>query len=142
MFGTFFAPIRLAIAPYLLAIKIGLLVLVLLLVAWGAWYVRGALSDRQINSAVNTAVNKVQKDLDEERKLRSHYQTLVDTRLSTLLDAIKGIKVEHITITRNITKEREIHREFYLQALPAGGYEEWKRARNLIESSPASSPQR
>ena len=121
--------------------KLGAVLALVLAAAWGAWYVRAAIADQQTQRAVKTAVEKVQKELDEERKTTAYYRELSDKQLQTLLDKLTNLRVEHTTITRNITLEREIHKEFYMQPLPAGGYEEWKRSRASVGASAASAVQ-
>lgn len=121
------------------SVKIGIAAAALLASAWGAWYVRAAIAEKETRAEVKKAVDAIQKDLNEERRINALYKDLSDKKLEALLERVSNIRVEHTTITRNITKEREIHREFYAQPLPPGGYEEWKRARSLVGPSAASS---
>lgn len=121
-------------------VKIGLAITALVAVGWAAWYFRGLEAEQEKVTAVNAAVEAIQKDLDNERKLRAHFETLADQKLAKLFSAISGIKIEHKTITNNIQQEVKENPEFYSQPLPPGGFEQWTRARALISTaSPASS---
>jgi Tfp pilus assembly protein PilO len=106
------------------------------------WSVRGLYAEKAKQAAVQQALREAQAKIDAEVKLRLHYQGLADTKLEALLKSISNIKVEHRTITNNITREREIHKEFYAQPLPESGYELWKRSRALVTplAPAASSP--
>ena len=119
--------------------KLWLAAAALLAAAWGSWYVRSVIAERETREAVKKEVAKIERDLKEERRINALYKEISDKKLEELLERVSNIRVEHTTITRNITKEREIHREFYAQPLPPGGFEEWKRARSLVGPSAASS---
>ena len=127
-------------SPYFLYMKLAAAAVVLAGVGWASWQVRALIAKDDEVKAVNAAVEKVGAELATERKLRALAETRADKEFAQLLQLISNIKVEHKTITNNVTKEREIHKEFYIQPLPEGGYEQWKRARALLGASSASSP--
>ena len=114
-------------------------------VGYAAWHVRGIKAEndqrKAVDKAVSTAVEAIQQQLDEERKLRIVVQTQMNQRLDRILKSISNIEVKHTTITNNITQEREVHKEFYVQELPPGGYEQLKRARELVTGSQEPRPQ-
>lgn len=112
--------------------------------AYGSWQIKSHYAEIDKTKAVAAATTAAQKEIDKERELRQKYQQLVDVKMEELLKSISNIKVEHTTITRNITKEIQVNREFYVQKLPDGGFEQWKRARALVSpvSAAASSPHR
>lgn len=120
---------------------IGVLIVLAAIVgaSYAAWHVRGIKAEndqrKAVDAAVTAAVSTIQKQLDEERKLRVVVQTQMNQRLDRILKSISNIEVKHTTITNNITQEREVHKEFYVQELPPGGYEEWKRAREMVTGS-------
>lgn len=126
---------------YLVYIKLGVVALLVGGAAWVSWQLRSSSIEEEKREAVESATKQLQKDLDTERWLRGKFEALADKKLEDLLISISNIKVEHTTITNNITKEREAHKEFYSQKLPAGGYEEWMKARALVAPPVASSPQ-
>ena len=125
-------------SPFWAYLKLGAAVAVIALVAFFTWQIRGLQAEHDQQEAVEKVTREAQARLNTEVRLRVHYQDLADTRLEELLKSITNIKLEHKTITNNITKEIEIHREFYDQALPEGGYEQWRKSRAL--ASGASSP--
>lgn len=110
-------------------------------VAYFAWDYRGSLESegrqKAVNTAVDVAVTKIQGELETERALRTHYQTLADVKLAKLLQTISNIKVEHKTIENNIIQEVQRDPVFYSQPLPPQGYEQWKKARALSQSPSA-----
>lgn len=126
--------------PVLLYVKLAGVAALVAGTAWAAWAIRDASAEEDKQEAVREVVRATQRELDRERELRSHYQKLSDNKLSDVLNSIANIRVEHKTVTNNITREREVHKEFYMQPLPPGGYEQWLRARSL--ALPASSPSR
>lgn len=94
-----------------------------------AWSTRGALAAQEIEK-VN---DEWGKKLTEQEQLTDHYAALADEQFGLLRQEIGQIEIKHVTITKNITVERESNPEFYNQALPDGGREEWLKARSLVQ---------
>lgn len=97
--------------------------------AYGAWKLRGAAADREIAELNKTWGER----LAEQEKLTDHYSKLADEQFGKLLTELGQIEIKHVTITRNITVERESNPEFYNQPLPEGGRAEWLNARSLMQ---------
>ncbi len=130
-------------SPWFLYFKLGLVAAAVAGSAYLAWDYRGAIAEREtqtaVNTAVTTAVKVIQKDLDTERAFRTFYQGLADEKYEKLMKSFANIRVEHRTIQNNIYQEIEKNPEFYKLPLPPGGYEEWKKARALSQGLPAQS---
>ena len=140
-----FALVKSFVSQYALYFKIGVVVILCALAASGTYLVMDARivrlkaqAEEDKRKAVGTAMADVRARLNLEVRIREKIEELVDARLDELMKSISNIRVENKTITNNITKEREVHKEFYMQPLPPGGYEQWKRARAMV--APASSP--
>lgn len=129
-------------SPWFIYIKVGLAATALAGAGYLAWTVRGAFADEQRREAVNEAVASINKQLEVEKTLRLKYEKLADTRLDALLKSISILQEDFRSVSGSIAKERTNNPEFYEQPLPAVGYEQWKRARQLVESSnsPATQP--
>jgi len=96
---------------------------------YAAWKARGAMAAEEI-----AQVNKEwEKKLTEQEQLTDHYSQLATEQFGLLRQEIGQIEIKHVTITKNITVERESNPEFYNQALPDGGREEWLKARSLVQ---------
>lgn len=131
---------RLASAPWFIYVKLALVASLVCGAAWASWQVRDAQAIKEQTEVVSKLKEKYQKDLDDERWMRGEFQRLIDEHLNKILISISGIREQSNEIAKRIEQERRANPEFYKQALPAGGYEEWKRARQLVGSSAASSP--
>lgn len=125
--------------PFMLYIKLALVAAVVGVAVWGTWEVRSGMAVKEKAKAVSDAVKQIEKDLEEERRLRAHFQGMADDKLATLLQLISNIKSTHTEIVREVQVERKSNPAFYQQPLPPKGYEQWKRARALVQSSAASS---
>ena len=121
--------------PYMLWIKLGLIAALCLGTAWVSWKLAHADVEQEKQKAVAVAVKDMTAQYTQEKQWRQHYQSLADDRLAAILNKIADIKVEHKTITNNITKEIERDPAFYGQALPLGGREQWLKARALVDSA-------
>jgi len=129
------------LAPWSLYLKLGAFAALVALTIYTTWNVTRAGEEERKLQAVSEAVLNIQKEIDKHAASTKFYRDLAEKRREELLQSIAKIKIEHTTITNNITKEREIVREFYAQPLPPGGYEEWKKARQLVAPLPASGSQ-
>lgn len=107
--------------------------------AWVAWQLRSATAEQEKQMAVNIAVTNVQNKLDNERWLRAEYARVTDDRLQQLVKLVANIQAQRQVMTRAVATERATNPDFYKQSLPAKGYEQWKNARALAATSPASS---
>lgn len=103
-----------------------------------AWSLRGIQATEEKEQAVHAAVKDIKAQLEIESQIRTHYATLADQKLDKLLKSISTINATQQIISAGIAAERKRDPAFYNQPLPAGGLEEWKRARSLAVSSPAS----
>lgn len=119
-------------------IAIGLaLALVAGVPAWAAWKLGAANKAEEIQADADKRVEDVRKDMDQllmkERQITDHYKGLADSGYAKLMEKIGSIKVEHVTINRNITAERAANPEFYEQQLPAGGLKQWDASRKQFQ---------
>lgn len=127
--------------PWFIYVKLALGALLLAGAGYIAWNIRGAIAETEKTAAVNDAVAGIQKQLEEERKLRAKFEDLADTKLEALLKSISNIRTEFRVITNDLTTERASNPQFYEQQLPEGGLNQWKRARELLKSSNPSPAQ-
>jgi Asp-tRNA(Asn)/Glu-tRNA(Gln) amidotransferase B subunit len=128
------------LAPYMLYIKLAALALLVGGAAYLAWDYRGALNEREKIEAVNKATEKIQGELNEEKRISALYKNLADEKLATLLEKVSNIKITHKTVNTTILQDVKENPEFYSQPIPPVGFEQWKKARSLVvSSSPAPS---
>lgn len=127
-------------APWFIYVKLALVASLVAGSAWVAWSLRDAKAVKEQAEAVSAVQEKYQKDLDNERWMRGEFQRLVDDHLAALLKSVSNIQQQSLDINKRVEQELRRNPDFYKQALPPGGYEEWKRARQLAGSSTASSP--
>jgi hypothetical protein len=123
------------IKAYALYIKLAIIGMLVAGSVWATWELRGAGIAQEKQEAVDDAVTEITKQYNQEKEWRAYYQKLSDEKLTTILNRITEIKVEHKTITNNITKEIERDPKFYGQALPEGGRAEWLKARELVQKA-------
>lgn len=135
-------PIALALAPARGYLKIGAIALAIAGAGYAAWTVKGAFAEREKVEAVSQAVDGINKQLQEEKDLRIKYETQAETRIAELLKSISILQDSFKTVSSNVGKERTSNPKFYEQALPDGGYQQWKKAKELVQSSnpPATQP--
>lgn len=130
------------LAPYLLYIKLGIVAALIAGAATIAWKVRSATAQKDQDKAVAAATKEISGKLDVERTARAKAETQSNEKLDALLISISILQAQQSQIKEGIAKERQANKKFYAQALPPGGYEQWKQARALAGPSPASSPSR
>lgn len=106
------------------------------LVSWASWSIassRTEARERKIaEERVQQAIENAEKRFQLQKELTTHYRGLAEEQFGKLLLKMDNIKLEHVTITRNITVERESNPEFYETPLPEGGIQEWEAARQLL----------
>lgn len=106
------------------------------LVSWASWSIassRTEARERKIaEERVQQAIEDAEKRFQLQKELTTHYRGLAEEQFGKLLSKMDNIKLEHVTITRNITVERESNPEFYETPLPEGGIQEWEAARQLL----------
>lgn len=122
-------------APWFIYAKLAIAAILLAGAGYLAWHIRGVIAEQEKVEAVNAAVASIEKQLEDERKLRAKFEDLADTKLEALLKSISNIRNEFRSITTDLAKERASNPQFYEQQLPEGGLNQWKRARELLRSS-------
>lgn len=115
--------------------KMALVVAVIAGASYLAWDVRGAYAEREQKEAVNKVTVQAQKDIDTEHELRGKYEKLTNARVDAILKSISKLQADFKAVTGSVEKERQKNPQFYEQPLPPAGYEQWKRARDLVKSS-------
>lgn len=132
------------LTPYLLYIKLGIIAILVAGAVFVTWKVRSAMAQKDQDEAVAAAVNDISAKLDLERARRESAERFADTKLNDLLKSITNLQAQQTQLRDGIAKERLINKKFYEQALPPGGYEQWKQARKLVgipsPAAAASSP--
>lgn len=107
------------------------------IVSWASWSLASSRTEARERAAadirVQEAVARVEERLQLQQELTRHFRSLAEQELSKLMHKLDNLKVEHVTITRNVTVERESNPEFYNTPLPEGGIKEWESARQLLQ---------
>lgn len=125
--------------PYLIWIKLAAILAIVAGASYLAWDYRGALNEREKIEAVNKATEKIQSELNEERRIGAIYKNLADEKLATLLEKVSNIKITNKTVNTTILQDVKDNPEFYSQPIPPVGYSQWQKARSLVVS-PSASP--
>lgn len=125
--------------PYLVWIKLGLVLVLVAGAAYLAWDYRGALNEREKVEAVNKAVEEIQGKLNEERRISAIYKNLADLKYEVLMGKISNIKITNKTVNTTILQDVKDNPEFYSQPIPPVGYTQWQKARSLV-ASPSAAP--
>lgn len=106
------------------------------LVSWASWTIATSRTEARERKVADERVQQAMADAEErfqlQKELTTHYRGLAEDQFGKLLEKMDNIKLEHVTITRNITVERESNPEFYGTPLPEGGIQEWEAARQLL----------
>ena len=104
--------------------------------SWAAWKLGNASGKEEVQESADKQVAQMRWDMQQllikQTQLTDHYQTLADDSYAKLMDKLGHIKVEHVTITKNITTERAANPDYYEQRMPDGGIKEWEAARKLF----------
>lgn len=131
---------KIAGASWFIYLKLAIVVALIAGAVFLTWNVRSAMAKKDQDKAVATAVKEISRELDVERTARAKAETTSNEKLDALLILISNVQVQQAQLKEGIAKERLANKKFYEQALPPGGFEQWKKARALAGSSPASSP--
>ncbi len=104
--------------------------------AWAAWKLGNSSGKEEVRDDAEKQVAQMRWDMQQllmkQTQLTDHYQGLADETYAALMEKLGNIKVEHVTITRNITTERATNPDYYEQKVPDGGIKEWEAARQLF----------
>lgn len=123
--------------PIILYVKLAVVAAVIGGISYGTWHLRGIIAEKAQNKAVSEAVQDIKGRLDEEKALRIKTEKEAEAKVSELLKSITTLTNEYTLVTKNIASERARQPSFYKQPLPPQGYEQWKRARQLVATPPA-----
>ena len=133
---------KIAGASWFIYVKLAFVAALVVGAVFLTWKVRSAMAKEDQDKAVAAATKEISVQLDTERAARAAAESWSNEKLDGLLKSLSILQAQQAQIKDGIAKERLANKKFYEQALPPGGFEQWKNARALAGPSPASSPSR
>jgi hypothetical protein len=103
--------------------------------AYLAWDYRGAVAEREKTEAVSQANKDAQAKIETAEAEAKLYRDLAEVKYSALMEQVTKIKVAQANIGGAVAGEVKSNPKFYNQPLPEKGWEQWRKARELYNSS-------